>query len=220
MKQSNEQQSSTEPLNIYSSIKELPLKTFIHCSCYEDYTVLCKTDKAQFSEEEKGVLSAAWMRLLSEYYAVTEDENASNFLQIVREMESIRFRAEYVAFLLTALSYGFVEEIALRIRTEFMQLKFNEQSYERDMELCLNIERKNTLRYNQLKQEFTRLQQEKESDNKTGDQKYAAFTQLLIDLNAKYGNQFSRETPTFDFAVAVNMMQKEYEQALRDKQQQ
>lgn len=208
MKVSNEPTETTEPLCTIQSIKQLPLKDFIQCSCYEEYEVL--TTKKDLTDDDRLLLHNAWRKLLSQYCIAIEDRQAAAYISVVTEMEAIKFRAAYVDFVLGSLAIGFDEKICEILREEYKQLKFTAESYENDMQLAVNIEKRGVHRFNELKRAFDEMEKSKSAEQ-TAEEKYKGFTNLLFDVNKHEGAQYTRDMSTYDFAVAVRRLEDHYE---------
>lgn len=218
MKQSNEPTQTVEPLSYYSSIKDLPLRHFIACSCYDDFTVLAK-NRTELTEIEAEIMGVVWMRLMSEYYEAREDKHVSNYLAIVSKMEYIKWRANYITSLLDAISEVYVPEIADILRGEFKQMKWSADSYKGDITFAINLEKRNVHEYNQLKAQFDLLEKEKPGAKQTPEQKYKGFTQMLFDINKVEGaGTANRDMMTYDFAVATLRLEQHYESQKKQHQ--
>ena len=106
----------------YASLRELPLKVFIENYCY-------------------GAQLPNWEKLLSEYYIIRQDKQASEFVRLVYGMEQIRYRAMSIDLLVATLREGYHKDVADALRAYFPRFKFTEDSYLQEIEYAVNIER-------------------------------------------------------------------------------
>lgn len=196
------------------SIRTLPLSKFIDISCDNNLTALADK-KESYTDTNNMQLQAAWMRILSEFYLVSGDEQATRYVELLSQMEGIRFRAAYMDFLLFALSEHYSEDIAAVIRTEHPRFAFTEATYLEEIEYVKTIEKRHSITYQTLKAEFESMEKVKGAD-KTTDEKRISLMQTKSAINKHDGYAaVTLEGSTYEFALGIRRLQDHYKQLER-----
>jgi hypothetical protein len=188
--------SASEPINIVQSIKDLPLKDFIYCSAENEYSRL--------GNAPVEVLESAWRRLLSEYYRVKGDGNATLYVEIVGEMESIKFRQVYIAFLSYNIRQLHTQSVAENLKELFPQFDFSKENYLQQLKLIENIEKRTKYRLAELTNQFDDLEKSKGNTDAVAskDQIYEGFMQILLDINQIEKTTYTEENiSTYKYAI-------------------
>ena len=177
----------------YASLRELPLKVFIENYCF-------------------GATIPNWDKLQSEYYIVTGDRNATEFIRLVHGMEQIRYRAATIDLLILAIKQDYSEHIAEALRTYFPRFKFTEDTYLQEIEYAVNLEKNNKAVFDTYRQQLDMLQDKKKGE-KTPQDKYDGFRATMFQINKHAGYEAVKdESSTYDFAVAYRELNKYIEE--------
>lgn len=182
----------------YASLRELPLKVFIENYCY-------------------GAQLPNWEKLLSEYYIVRQDKQASEFVRLVYGMEQIRYRAMSIDLLVATLREGYHKDVAEALRAYFPRFKFTEDSYIQEIEYAVNIEKNNKAVFDTYRQQLDLIQDKKKGD-KTPQDKYDGFRATMLQINKHAGYEAVKDdSNTYDFAVAYRELDKYIEELNKKK---
>ena len=186
------------------SIKDLPLKTFINGVCYG-------SELPNFDD------------LVCEYYSIRNDPHSKQYVLIVSAMKAMQFRAQIIDNICRCIVVCYHEDLSQILRDEYPQFAFTEDSYVQDLEYVPRIENNNKIQFDKLKAQLDKLMEGSEKEA-TPESKYKGFISRIFDINenAKYQCISLDSSSTYDFAIALERLEKHIEyleaQAQKNKQ--
>jgi hypothetical protein len=186
------------------SIRDLPLKTFINGVCYG-------SELPNFDD------------LVCEYYSIRNDPHSKQYVLIVSAMKAMQFRAQIIDNICRCIVVAYHDSFAQILRDEYPQFAFTEDSYVQDLEYVPRIENNNKIQFDKLKAQLDKLMEGSEKEA-TPESKYKGFISRIFDINenAKYQCISLDSSSTYDFAIALERLEKHIEyleaQAQKNKQ--
>lgn len=186
------------------SIRDLPLKTFINGVCYG-------SELPNFDD------------LVCEYYSIRNDPHSKQYVLIVSAMKAMQFRAQIIDNICRCIVVCYHQDLAQILRDEYPQFAFTEDSYVQDLEYVPRIENNNKIQFDKLKAQLDKLMEGNEKEA-TPESKYKGFISRIFDINenAKYQCISLDTSSTYDFAIALERLEKHIEyleaQAQKNKQ--
>lgn len=193
--------------NIIQFLKDLKLSVFIECIVDSNYSGL-----GTGSDTE---LAIAWMKLYSKYLSAKGDDRAFRMVTITAELEALRFRAQYIDFLISVMLIKYDKRIADAFKAEHENFEFTEQSYLIDMKHVQSIEKRNKLKYDALQRELQAMQRTDAGVAFTPTREY--YIGLLLDINKHEGAHYDDSVNMEIFALCVKRLEAYYKHKKQEK---
>ena len=189
--------SGSDLLSGALSIKDLPLSDFIDHVCY-------------------GTAIKNGNKVVSEFYAVTEDESAKEYLRIVTAMQIIELRAAYIDFITNAIRNEYSEGIAQLLRNEDSRFQFTPETYLDEVERLIRKEVNSKVQYDALRKQYDELGKGK-TGKSTPDELYKGFRNTIFEVNKYEGYAaITLNSSTYDYAIGVLRLKNHIKQTTKD----
>jgi len=193
-----------ESLKLCSSLDELPLADYIHCSVTKDYTRLIISGKPTENE-----LFSAWIKLQSDFYEAVEDKNVAKNNKISSKVNKIKLKIAVVTCLLDALNTEYKEDLAEELR--LWGFKISENTAQNDLkrvEILLGNE----------KLKAALALKEYSSAKEGGEVTKKHFMKVLLAISKHRGQHYKAEQlSTYEFALMYLELQ-QYSETLKQQQ--
>lgn len=188
---------------IISSIKQLPLTSFIQAAVYDDLTVLA-LDKSISRE----LLVPVWDDLQSQYYTARGDEGMMDYLKKSAKLYLLKARLSRVNLLFSWLEQdGYVETICAILRSEY-KLPFSADTYLKDCDTARKKEVRAVLEHDRLEKEVE-AQNKKTTQQSSKESQEESFYQMVMNINQVEKGSYSVEhISTYQYAIACKRYDK------------
>lgn len=206
--------TESETLVIIRSIKDLPLRHFIECCCYEKYGLLV-SGKTLLTEPEVVEIGKAWTGLLSEYHQVKGDKEATAYFKLLARQKAIEIRQKRIGIITEGLKVMYTPGACDALRQDYPDLEFTVESYLQDINAVAIGEVEYQIELDEINAELKDLQKNegKEVDAKT---KEKGFYSAVMDLNQIEHGSYNVETmSTYTYALGLERIQNHIEHLKR-----
>lgn len=184
--------------SIISTLRDLPLTTFIICSLNDDYSGL--------GNAPEDVIKKTWAKLYSDFHELRQDSHVNPFLKISGEMAALELRQKMITIACNSMLRNHTD----KRRKDFAELgypfEFSESSIEQDIQRVINREKPNVVRLKQLKEEYARLQK-----NNTGHKKIKeeSFYETVAAMNEAWKTSYSiQNMSTLEYCIYSKRLDK------------
>ena len=181
-----------------SSLRELPLTSFIKCSVDGDYTCL--------GDAPSEILDSAWMNLLSLYYEAKEDPQAKKYVKVAGEMAAIELREKMII----AACNGLKAHPSKLRKKSLIELgyafEYTPESIDTDIERIINKEKVHKVKLQQLKAEYQQMQA---SNGKGEKQTETAFYETIATMNELWKTNYSVDKMnTLEYCIYIKRLER------------
>jgi len=184
-----------------TSISEWTVKDFIQCTIYENYSCL--------GDGEPREIQNRLNDLLAQYYEAKGDEVMIERMRIGTEMTVIEVRRNVLAVLTEAISLQYDHRIADILR-KLYPYQYTPETLDNDLEMIRRGELSYDLKYSRLTKRLEDWEKKNTTTAKqTKEQRHAAITNLIFDINHVEGVAYSINTMSvLELAVAEKRLAK------------
>lgn len=179
----NTEQSNTvlHKNKFIEKLTDLSLINFIKCCVHSDFN--CIVLEGNPNEEET---YNEWCRLLSHYLVARSDKLVKEKIEIISQMEFLRYRIFWINSVVSCLTLRFTDEIASELRDVFSDygFEFTNESFSEDIKLVKNIEVQSKITYDELDSTLKLLT--KDTEKVTKEQSETDFYESVASYNRAF----------------------------------
>lgn len=189
-------------LPVFFTIKELPLSGFIDCSVDNELIKLVKSGEATKEELEE-----QWMKVLSDYYQVRNDEGSVTYMELQKEIRLLQTRIAhlngliaYVVLINNALAIEMIQEYG------YGHLTFGHETIEEDIKEVIRTEANTVAELTLL-----RIQLQEQNAGRMDKAKADDYYQMVMSISKVEQVRYSvRDFSTYEYAIACNRLEEHY----------
>lgn len=177
---------------VIDNIQNLKLRDFIQCACYDNYSVL-----GDGSEDE---LKNAWIKILSQYYDISEKKDVINYLNKVLDINTINYYSMLIKAISDRLDIFYDASAANLLKSNFPNYEFSKESYKDDLK-HLEASRIPDIVRRDISIKEIEKDQEKQNKIALPEQRHKNLIHMLFNINKAEGVAYNLDMSVFEFAV-------------------
>jgi hypothetical protein len=113
-----------------------------------------------------GSLEVAWAKIYEEYLSLTNDTKFSTTFRIKKDIYYLTNKLQIISTIVTHLEDRYNSELCKHLRSLGFNLKFTQESINKDLELVAKLSKSIILRVQQLNKEYATLTKEEKAVTK------------------------------------------------------
>ncbi len=185
-------------IQLLNSCKTCSLSKFIECYCNGNLSVL---DLSGFATQEQ--LQEAWNEILFEYSTLIKGENSRHLFELQKQIALLQAHIIYTDYAVRFLRLRYNEQVIQILAGEGYNVEgeYNTEPYYASLDHISSLCITKTFDYDELKAEYTRLQNTQSGKKQTDED----FEMTLVSLSRFQHYNIEPETTTvFRFAQIYN----------------